>query len=115
MGTDFVRKAAPSFRKSWDKARVALATDTLFTRTPDRVARSADFDIADHTELRRGDRVTVEKDGKDLVAKRGLREVARSTSPPAGLVKALETSCGVAGGTVEEVHELAGVAEISLC
>src|SRR4051794_6620286 len=99
MGADFVRKAAPSFRKSWDEARVALATDTLFTRTPDRVARSMDFDVTDDVELRRGDQVTVEKDGKDLVAKRGVKEVARSTSPPDGLVRAVEASCGIASGT----------------
>jgi len=29
--------------------------------------------------------------------------------------KAVNDSCGIAGGTVEQVHEQAGVTEISLC
>jgi hypothetical protein len=49
------------------------------------------------------------------VGRRGFTEVARFSSPPSNLLQAVEASCGIAKGTVEQVHDLAGVAEISLC
>lgn len=115
MGTDFIEKATPSFKKSWDRARTALGTADLFTRTPDCAARTAAADILGDARLQVGDRLTVEAQNGALVARRGNRDVARFTSPAPELVKAVETSCGIAKGTVEQVHELAGVAEISLC
>ena len=45
MGADFIEKATPSFKKSWDRARVTLGTADLFTRIPDCVARTAAADI----------------------------------------------------------------------
>jgi hypothetical protein len=31
MGADFIEKATPTFKKSWDRARATLATADLFT------------------------------------------------------------------------------------
>jgi hypothetical protein len=115
MGADFIEKATPSFKKSWDRARVALATADLFTREPICAARSAAAEIVNCAKLRVGDRLTVEPQGETLVALRGNTEVARFTKPSAELVKAVNDSCGMAKGVVEQVHDLAGVAEISLC
>ena len=115
MGTEFVEKATPSFKKSWDRARTALETDDLFTRTPDRGARTAAADILGDARLQVGDQLTVEAQDGALVARRGNRDVARLTSPAPELVRAVEDSCGIAKCTVEQVHNLAGVAEISLC
>lgn len=115
MGTEFVEKATPSFKKSWDRARTALATADLFTRTPDCAARTAAADILGDARLQAGDRLTVETKNGTLVARRGNSDVAHFTNPAPELVKAVEGSCGIAKGTVEHVHDLAGVAEISLC
>lgn len=115
MGTDFVERATATFKKSWDKGRVAFETADLFTQQPSCAARTAAADLVGKANLQVGDRLTVEADGGALVARRGLTEVARFTNPSAELVNAVETSCGVAKGTVEQVHELAGVVEISLC
>lgn len=115
MGADFVEKATRSFKKSWDRERVALATDDLFTRQPERAARTAAAEITGNASLEVGEKVTVEREAGGLIARRGLDEIARFSNPPLALVKAVENSCGVAIGTVEDVHDLAGVAEISLC
>jgi hypothetical protein len=108
MGAEFVEKATPGFRKSWDKARTALATADLFTRSPDAACRVAAADILGSARLERGDRITVEVQG-------GNSDVARFNNPAPAIVQAVKDSCGVAKGTVEQVHVLAGVAEISLC
>lgn len=115
MGADFIEKATPSFKKSWDKGRLQLATADLLTREPDCKARSFAADLSNGSMLKRGEAVTVEKEGASLVVRKGNSQVARSDHPPAELLKAVEASCGIAKGTVEETHEAAGVAEISLC
>ena len=115
MGAEFIRRAAKTFVKRWDHGRKMLATADLFTREPECGAHSAPFELAQNTELHVGEILTVEKEGGSLVARHGLSEVARSIHPPADLLQAVDRSCGVARGTVENVHAIAHVAEISLC
>ncbi len=115
MGADFIEKATPTFKKSWDRARIALATADLFTRSPCGAARLAAAEIVGNATLQIGDHLTVESQDGGLAALLGNTEVARFTKPSPDLVKAVAESCGVAKGIVEQVHELAGVAEISLC
>jgi hypothetical protein len=115
MGADFIEKATPTFKKSWDRARATLATADLFTRVPPCATRVAAADIVGDARLEVGDQLTVEVQDGGLVARRGNTDVARFLNPSADLVRAVETSSGVAKGTVEQVHDLAGVAEISLC
>lgn len=115
MGADFIEKATPTFRKSWDRARVALATADLFTRTPNCTARTAEADIVGNARIEVGDRLTVEAHGGSLIARRGNSDVARFSNPPPALLQAVIASCGIAKGTVEQVHSIAGVAEISIC
>ena len=115
MGADFIEKAAPSFRKSWDRARTALATADLSTNAPSSTARTAAAEVIGKTQLKVGDRLTVEARDGGLVARHGNSDVARFMDPAPALVQAVQESCGVAKGTVEQVHHMAGVAEISLC
>ena len=115
MGIEFIEKATPTFRKSWDRARVELATADLFTQTPARTARTAVADIVGGACLEVGQQLTVEVQEGTLIARRGNREVARFTGPAPELVTAVQDSCGIAKGTVECIHALAGVAEISIC
>lgn len=115
MGADFIEKATPTFKKSWDRARVALATADLFTRAPSCAGRTAAAEIISPAKLQIGEQLTVEREGGGLVALRGNVEVARFTSPSPDLVKAIDESCGIAKGVVEQVHDVAAVAEISLC
>jgi hypothetical protein len=115
MGADFVQKAAKGFEKSWDRGRAALCTADLFTQMPSRAARTAAAEMLGDVALLPGDHVTVEKSGEILVARKGLTLVAHLNSPSAELVGAVDASCGIAKGTIEQVHELARVVEISLC
>lgn len=115
MGAEFIRHAARSFVKSWDHGRKRLATADLFTLQPTSASVSAPFEVMDGIDLHPGDRVTVERSGDCLVARHGLTEVARSPSPPPKLLHAVDESCGIAKGTVDAMHSLAKVAEISLC
>lgn len=115
MGSEFIEKAAPAFKKSWDRARLELTTADLFTRTPDSAARTATAEILGDSSLQVGEKLTVEACGRTLVARKGLADVARFTNPAPALLDAVRASCGIAGGTVEQVYSKARVVDISLC
>ena len=75
MGIDFIRRAAPTFKKSWDWQRVILATPTLFTQQPTCVPRTVAADILSGVTLQEGEIVTVQFIGSNLVGLRGLSQV----------------------------------------
>jgi hypothetical protein len=115
MGSDFLETVKHTYKKMLDRARVELATADLLTKTTACATRTAVADIVDGQSLEVGEQITVEVENGQLVGRRGFTEVARFGSPPKDLLAAVEASCGIAKGTVEQVHDLAGVAEISLC
>jgi len=115
MGLEFIRKAAKPFRRCWDDGRRILGTAGLFTEEPVAESRSAPFDLAPDALLNSGDVVVVESDGSSLIARQKLREVARTMNPPAELLHAVQQSCGIAKGIIDQVHTLSRVAEISVC
>lgn len=115
MGAEFIEKATKVFQKSWDKERIALSTADLFTRTPDCATRTAKADIIKGESLTLGEHLTVEAQDGKLIARKGMSSVAQFSNPPSEIVNAVAASCGIAKGIVEQVHPLAGVAEISLC
>lgn len=115
MGADFIEKAAPSFKKSWDRGRVALATSSLFTSKPSRLVRTVAADVVGGARLRAGDILVVQAEGGGLTARRGNAVVARAEGCGSELMAAVAASCGLAKGTVEQVHDLACAVEISLC
>lgn len=115
MGTEFIRKAAPAFRKSWDRRAVELATPDLFTQQPICAAQTAAADIIGHAALKLGDVLIVRLMNNRLTAFRGITEVARFSTPSTELIDAVRSTYGMAKGIVEQVHELAGVVEISIC
>lgn len=115
MGVEFIRKAAKPFKKHWDKSRRDLATADLFTRQPACAGRSAPFDLQQNVTLHVGDTVMVEAQGATLVARLSLTLVGRTDNPPTTLLRAVQDSCGIAKGTIEHIHSLAQVAEITLC
>lgn len=115
MGADFIEKISHSYRKTMDRARARLATSDLLANETACAARTAVADIVAGQSLHVGERITVEVENGQLVGRRGVSEVARFSTPPPDLMRAVEASCGIAKGTVEQVHEIAGVAEISLC
>lgn len=124
MGVDFIRRTAKTFEKSWDRHRVLLSTPDLFTRQPQGTARSVAADLVPVSghgrSINPGDIVTVQEAQPNdtncrLIALSGLSVVARFVDPPPEVVDAVRESFGVARGTIERIHAISGVVEISLC
>src|SRR5215472_17346574 len=115
MGSDFLERVKKTINRSWDRERVALATSDLLTRQPDCVGRSVVGEIIGNARVSPGEKLTVEKDGRDLIVRRGLTGVARISQPPADVIQGIDESCGVGVGTVDQVHDPARVVEITIC
>ena len=115
MGADFLERAGPTIKRSWDRRRVALATSDLLTKQPGCAGRSVVGEIVGDARLTPGEKLTVEKAAGGLVARRGLTDLVRIPQAPADVLQGIEESCGVGVGIIDQVHDAAGVAEISIC
>jgi Tfp pilus assembly protein FimT len=115
MGADFQEKAAPHFEKCWDNGRLDLVTQDLFTRLPTTRSRAFAAELQGSASLKKGEKVTIDKVGRKLLVSRGHTELARCEDAASELIDAIEANCGVAQGSVDGVHEMAGIVEISVC
>ncbi len=114
MGLDFIRKTAPSFHKGLAQKRIELATPTLFTQHPASAPRTYAAHVFSGETLARGEKLGVRLDGGCVVALRGLDHIATIDNPPAELIEALSATHGEACGFVQEMHDIAHVAEITV-
>jgi hypothetical protein len=87
MGIDFIRKAAPSFRKGLDRRRIELATPNLFTQEPTSAPRACAAQLRGDKPLAVGEKLGVRLDGQNVLATRGLELVAVFKSPTADLTE----------------------------
>jgi hypothetical protein len=115
MGIEFIRKAAKTFKRRWDTGRRELGTSDLFTCEPTYLPRTLPFDLGTCADLHIGEMVTVEAEGNALIARLRLTAIARAENPPTEVLRAVQESCGIAKGTVQQIYDLSRVAEISLC
>ena len=115
MGADFLERVKKTIKRSWDRERVALATSDLLTRQPQFAGRSVIGEIVEGAAISSGEKLTVEKDARGLVARRGLTDVVRFPKTPPDVVRGIEESCGVGVGTVDQVHDASGMVEMTIC
>ena len=115
MGIDFIRKAARSYRKGLDRRRIELGTPHLFTRQPNAAPRAYAASVRPGQTLTPGEKLGIHLDGEQILVLRGLSPVATLTSPTLELKEALSAAHGEGCGEVQRVHQIASVAEITVC
>lgn len=114
MGVDFIRERARGFVRSWDSARVELATRTLFTSDPSCRPRAAIASCSASRPVLPGTVWVVRCENGGLVAYEELTQVARFVDPPPELVAAVGGCGGCATGEVIEVYS-PSLLEIAIC
>ncbi len=72
MGMDFIRRAAPAFRKGLDRMRIKLATPTLFTQQPESKPRSYAAKLQGDRTAACGEKLGIRLEGEQVHAMRGL-------------------------------------------
>ena len=115
MGIDFIRRAAPSFRKGLDRRRIELGTPHLFSRKLEGAPRAYAATVQQGEVLSVGEKLCVCLKDDEVIALRGLCTVALVRNPTAELVSELAASYGEACGVVQIFHEIASIAEITVC
>jgi hypothetical protein len=116
MGVDFIRKAAPSFRKGLDRRRLELGTPNLFTQHPIDAPRTYAATLRAGEALDTGEQVCVHlDDARHVLVLRGLDAIGEFDNPTADLLDALVDSHGEACGLVQTFHSIARIAEIIVC
>jgi len=115
MGLDFIRNAAPSFKKGIDRSRIALATPSFFTQQPVVGARFYSALLHPGESANVGEKFGVRMCDQRISLYRGLTQFAVLENPPASLVQAISDSFGEAYGTVEELLDEAELIEVSIC
>lgn len=115
MGVDFIQRASRTFEKHIDMARARLGTADLFSRSPEEVCPTFPADLVGKHSVGQGQELTVEVAGEALAFRTGLTVVAITNDVPANVLAAIQDSCGVATATVQQVHPISGVIEVTLC
>ena len=75
MGLDFIKKAARTFNKGLDKARITLGTPGLFRLQPGCVPQAYAVQLRADKALQSGEKVGVRLDGQNVLALRGFELV----------------------------------------
>lgn len=114
MGSDFLQRVGATLKRSWDQGRVAMAETDLTTRQLVSGGRGVAADMVRGVTLTQGEHLTVQMEGGSLVARRRLTVVARNDNPSEAVVGVLNQFCNVRPATVSEVHDMAGLVEITI-
>jgi len=114
MGLDFIRRAAKTFTKTWNRGASELASTTLFTRFPERRTRSVIASIHEGANISNGAPLIVYAEATRLVLVREIYRVGFVDAPPADLFKAIQESGGCANAQIARIHPLSGTADVEI-
>ena len=112
MGLDFIRLRAPTFRKSWDRGKMKLATPDLLTQQPECNTRSVVAVVDQGCELPKDTEVAVCTRDKQLIVLRENTIVARGAEPPPDIYKAIDKSGEMALGRIAKFNPLSGTVDV---
>lgn len=114
MGAEELKKRRLSHDKYIDRQRVALATPSLFTQTPEEQLRSCVASIIPDAAVEVGDSFVIEPTETGMLGRRGNSVVLDFVQPPDDIVRALRSGAGVASGEVNRVNKLSRTAEVTI-
>lgn len=114
MGLDFIREAAKTFKKSWNRRGSEIAIRDLFTKDVECQTRSVIADIDERCEVTAGEEVILQQAGGQLQVWRETRCLGVVTSLPSDLAETILASGGVALGRIDRVNELSSTVDITV-
>lgn len=114
MGSDFLQRVGKTLKRSWDHGRMTMSAPDLTTRELVSGGRGVAADIVRGASVAPGDQLTVQLESGSLVARRCLTVVARNDNPSPAVVEVLTQYCNIRPATVSQVHDMAGMVEITI-
>ena len=117
MGIDFVVRQTKAFKRSWDRGLDYLKTPDLFTQQPEEQQRTYSVTPRNDHEFKAGQQCILRVlDGQtDIQVYFEAMHIGSINSPPSRLVNAIDVhGSSVAMGTVNTVHPISGIADITV-
>jgi hypothetical protein len=114
MGLDFIRRAAKTFTKSWNRGVSQLAQPTLFTRYPQSRARTVVACLNDGVTIPEGEQLLVCVRESKLALIRGTAQIGVIDAPPNDLFREIQDAGGSAVGSIAGLHALSGTADVEI-
>lgn len=114
MGVDFLKRAAPTFQKSWNNGRTDLATPDLFTREHGARTRSVTAQCHPNSTVTPGTAVTLIKEGAALIVLEGSRTIGTIDRTPGDEIARIAAAGGVALGKVCSYYPISGSFDVDI-
>lgn len=112
MGNDFISKAAKAFKKSWSKGQQKISGTDLFTIFPEHTTVTVKATPCDGHTFETGAKYTLELIAGGFDVYRETQIVGRCPNPAQSILIAVERCGGKALGTVDNVYNLTGNADL---
>lgn len=113
MGLDFIKRAAPTFKKSWNNGAQELAQGTLFTRNPECRGRTVAADVSAGSQVTLGKMVVIQIINAEMCLIDGLSKIGKVPDPPADLLRIIG-EIGCAKGTIERLNIIGGTVDVAI-
>jgi hypothetical protein len=114
MGLDFIRRAAPSFTKSWNRGARELADPSLFTRLPECRTRTVVATLNDGVNVPAGTQLAARLHKSKLLLIRETTPVGHVDAPPADVVRVIQDAGGCAVASIARIKPLSGTADVEI-
>ena len=111
MGLDFIKRARPTFEKSWSQRFQELSEPDFFNCAPGEPSRSL---IASFTRIsaKEGEELIALSEGTRITLTQGVTPVGCIEDAPAELVRQIESMGGFAYAKIDRVNPLSETAEV---
>lgn len=112
MGQDLAKKAVPTFKKAWDRERIAMVMGDLFSfalRQPTRVMQT---ELCEGVTLQVGQTLQLKADADGWWLARDGQRVATLADVPHALAQRSQAGESSFPVVVTDVHCEAGIAEV---
>jgi len=114
MGINFISMTKTGIKKGWDKAKKKLSLDELEFNCPPEKIRTVQVIPVDFSSAARGQKFTIkEEKGALLILTEGIM-VGVCPTPPASIIKELNSLGGYGIGKLDGIKELSGLWDIAV-
>lgn len=113
MGLDFIKRARPTFEKSWSRWLRELSEPGLFNSPPGEPSKSLIANLSTMS-LGEGEELIALVDGNRITLTHGITRVGCIEEAPAELVSQIEEIGGFAYAKIERMNFLSETAEVRI-
>jgi hypothetical protein len=113
MGLDFIKRARPTFEKSWSRGLKALSEPDFFNCAPGEPSKVLIANLST-TAADEGEELIALSDGTRIALTQGVTQVGCIEDAPVELVSQIDEMGGFAYAKIDRVNSLSETAEVRI-